>query len=75
LLPPVEQGGQRLQLTQLNRVTTCVRGEQEQNRLLDIGSQQPQVQDLGNPRTRHVTQRRQGGVVGHGTGLNQLLQA
>jgi len=46
LLPPVEDRSYRLKVVQIDRITALLHSRQEQDLLLDMGRQLPQVHDL-----------------------------
>jgi hypothetical protein len=61
---PVRDPRQRLEVPQVNRVAAVLGPRQEQERFLNIGGQQEQVQDLGHAGAGHVPEVGQGGIVG-----------
>ena len=75
LLTPVEDSGDGLQLGEPNRVAESFAGEQEQNLLLNIRSQQEQVHDLSDASPADVAQLRQLAVVDNPSGSNEALHA
>jgi hypothetical protein len=75
LFSPVYDPRQRLELTQVNRVAAPLGARQEQERFLNIGGQQEQVEDLRHASTRHVPELGQRGIVDKHPGLEQRLAA
>ena len=75
LLPPVEDCCQRLKLVQMDRITATRHARQEQDLLLDIGRQLPQVHDLRNPSAGDLPELGQGHVVTDRAGAEELLVA
>ena len=70
---PVEFAGNRLQLGQVKRIAAPLDARQKQNCLLDVGRQEPQIQDLGHPRPRHMPQSRYLGLVLQCTVAQQVI--
>ena len=75
LFPPVGDQRQRLELTQPNRIAAPLRQRPEQQRFLNIGGQQEQVHDLGNPGTGYMTQVRELRVARDHAHMQQVFAA
>ena len=74
LLAPVHTGSDGHQVSQNNGIAAPQRRRQKQDRLLNVGGQVEQADDLADARSRNLAQRGQGAVAGDLPRTHQFVQ-